>query len=86
YYTAQLLDGWGEGITNINERTFPNHPSGKFALVIKGTNPPIPAGAQKIELPSAKTKMLARVELQRSPAVAQKLQREFTLDVPAGIQ
>lgn len=86
YYTAQLLDGWGEVITNINERTFPNHPSGKFALVIKGTNPPIPAGAQKIELPSAKTKMLARVELQRSPAIAQKLQRQFTLDAPAGIQ
>ena len=44
YYTVELLDGWGEVITNINERTYPDHPYGKFALVIKGTNPPIPPG------------------------------------------
>ena len=34
YYTVELLDGWGEVITNINERTYPDHPYGKFALVI----------------------------------------------------
>lgn len=86
YYTAQLLDGWGEVITNINERTYPDHPSGKFALVIKGTNPPVPAGALRIELPSAKAKMLARVELKDSPEAAMRQQRQFTLEVPAGIQ
>lgn len=85
YYTAQLLDGWGEVIANINERTYPNHPYGKFALVIKGTNPPVPAGAVRIELPSAKAKMLARVELKGTPATARRLQNQFTLDVPAGI-
>ena len=32
YYTAEILNGWGEVITNINERTYPNTPYGKFAL------------------------------------------------------
>jgi len=28
YYTAQILDEWGEVIANINERTFPSKPFG----------------------------------------------------------
>ncbi|PIF30484.1 hypothetical protein CLU81_0912 [Flavobacterium sp. 9] len=86
YYTAQLLDGWGEVIVNINERNFPKTPYGKFALVLKGSNPTIPAGAVKIELPSEKVKMLARVELKGTPAVAKKLQEQFTFNVPDGIK
>jgi hypothetical protein len=85
YYTAELLDGWGDVIANVNERTFPKTPNGKFALVMKGTAPTIPANAVKIEVPCAKTKMLARVELKGSPDVAKKLQEEFTLTVPDGI-
>jgi hypothetical protein len=42
YYTAQLLDEWGEVIANINERTFPFKPFGKFALVKPGSTVPIP--------------------------------------------
>ena len=86
YYTAELLDGWGEVIVNINNRNFPKTPYGKFALVLKGTNPPIPADAVKIELPSEKAKMLARVELKGTPDIAQKLQRQFTFTVPDGIK
>jgi hypothetical protein len=86
YYTAQLLDGWGEVIVNINNRNFPKTPYGKFALVLKGTNPTIPVGAVKIELPSEKVKMLARVELKGTPDIAQKLQKQFTFDVPKGIK
>lgn len=86
YYTAQLLDGWGEVITNINERNYHKTPYGKFALVLKGTNPTIPADAVKIELPSEKVKMLARVELKGTPAVAKKLQEQFTFNVPDGIK
>jgi hypothetical protein len=85
YYTAQLLDGWAEVIANVNERCFPKAPHGKFALVMKGTSPAIPADAVKIEVPCAKIKMLARVELKGTPAVAQKLQEEFTLTVSDGI-
>lgn len=86
YYTAELLDGWGEVIVNINNRNFPKTPYGKFALVLKGTNPTIPADAVKIELPSEKAKMLARVELKGTPDIAQKLQRQFTFTVPDGIK
>lgn len=86
YYTAQLLDGWGEVIANINERNFPKTPYGKFALFIKGTHPPIPADAVSIPMPAAKAKLLARVELKGTPAIAQKLQVQFTLTVPAGIK
>ncbi|UKJ08514.1 DUF1214 domain-containing protein [Solitalea lacus] len=86
YYTAQLLDGWGEVITNINEHNYPKHPYGKFALVIKGTNPSIPSDAACINLPAGKIKMLARVELKDSPAKAVKLQKQFTLTVPEGIR
>lgn len=86
YYTAELLNGWGEVIVNINNRNFPKTPYGKFALVLKGTNPTIPANAVKIELPSEKAKMLARVELKGTPAVAKKLQEQFTFTVPDGIK
>ncbi len=86
YYTAELLDGWGEVVGNINDRTYPKTPYGKFALVLRGTNPDIPSGAVKVEVPCTKTKMLARVELKGTPAVAKKLQEQFTLTVPDGIK
>jgi hypothetical protein len=86
YYTAELLDGWGEVVVNINDRTFPKTPYGKFALCIKGTNPAIPTDAVKVELPAPKVKMLARVELKGTPTIAKKLQEQFTLTVPDGIK
>ncbi|MCP1224220.1 DUF1214 domain-containing protein [Sebaldella sp. S0638] len=87
YYTVQVLNGWGEVVTNINERNYPNHPYGKFAFVLKGSNPKnVPKDAQKIEIPFNKVKVLARVELQKTPEEAEKLQKEFTLDVPEGIK
>jgi len=86
YYTAQLLDGWANVIVNINNRNFPKTPYGKFALVLKGSNPTIPSDAVKIELPAEKAKILARVELKGTPDVAQKLQKQFTLTVPEGIK
>jgi len=86
YYTAQILDGWGEVIVNINNRNFPKTPYGKFALVLKGSNPAIPSDAVKIELPSEKAKMLARVELKGTSAAAKKLQEQFTFTVPEGIK
>ena len=64
YYTAQLCDAWAEIITNINERNYPNTPYGKFALVLKGSNPEIPEDAVRVEVPSKKVKLLGRVERQ----------------------
>ena len=87
YYTVQVLDGWGEVITNINERNYPEHPYGKFAFVLKGSSPKnIPKDAVKIEIPSNKIKILARVELQKTPDEAVKLQKQFTLEVPKNIK
>ncbi|MEV6214011.1 DUF1214 domain-containing protein [Nocardia sp. NPDC051833] len=78
YYTAQVLDEWGEVTFNINERTTPSQPYGTFALVKPGTYPPIPDGATRIDLHSAKAKLLARVELGDDPDGALALQRKFT--------
>jgi hypothetical protein len=77
YYTAQILDEWGEVIANINERTFPSKPFGKFAFVSPGSTAKIPSDAGRIELHSRKAKMLARVELKGDPDGAIKLQRQF---------
>ena len=49
YYSWQMLNGWGETVLNINERTFPDHPFGKYALVLKGSNPPIPEDALRVD-------------------------------------
>lgn len=79
YYTAQILDEWGEVITNINERNYPSHPFGKFALVAPGSQAEVPADALRIELHSRKAKLLGRVELKTDPAGAMTLQKQFKL-------
>ena len=87
YYTVQFLNGWGEVLTNINDRTSPDHPYGKLAIVLKGTNPKnVPKDALKIEVPFNKVKMLARIELKGTPDEAVRLQKMFTLEVPANIK
>src|SRR4029434_5981235 len=79
YYTAQLLDEWGEVIVNINDRTFPSKPYGKFALVAPGSTAKTPDDAGRIVLHSNKAKMLSRVELMGDPDGAVKLQKAFKL-------
>jgi hypothetical protein len=79
YYTAQILDEWGEVIANINERTFPSKPFGSFALVAPGSTAPIPPDAGRVELHSRKAKMLARVELKDDSRRAVELQKQFAL-------
>ena len=81
YCTAQILDEWGEVIVNINERTCPSKPFGKFALVKAGSNPVIPQDAGRIELHSSKAKMLARVELKDDADGALRLQKRFLVTV-----
>lgn len=79
YYTAQILDEWGEVIANVNERTFPDRPFGQYALVKPGSYPDLPAGMGRIELHSSKAKILGRVELQTDWEGAVALQQKFTL-------
>src|SRR5882672_5872115 len=81
YYTAQILDEWGEVIVNINERSFPSKPFGKFMLVKPGSSVRIPEGMGRIELHSGKAKMLGRVELKDDPDGAVRLQKQFKVTV-----
>ena len=79
YYTDQIMDEWAEIITNINERNYPGHPYGRYALCLESSNPDIPEGALRVDLPSKKAKMLARVERQGDDEGAVKLQRSFKI-------
>ena len=79
YYTAQIIDEWGEVIANINERSFPSQPHGKYLLVAAGQVQKPPPGVARIELHSAKAKLVARVELKGDPAGAVALQKQFKL-------
>jgi len=75
YYTWQMLNGWGETLLNINERTFPQHPFGKFALCLKGSSPKVPEGCLRVDLPTKTSRVLARIELGNDPKEAVRLQR-----------
>lgn len=79
YYTAQIVDEWAEILHNINERNFPEHPYGQYAICLKGSNPEIPEGALRIDIPSKKAKMLARVERQGDDDGALALQKAFKI-------
>lgn len=86
YYTVQFLNGWGETLANINERLFPDKPSGQFAVCYKGSNVPIPVGATRIDLPAKYSRVLLRVELGENWDDAVALQHKFkfqTVGTPA---
>jgi hypothetical protein len=79
YYTVQIVNGWGETVANINERTYPEHPAGQFALCLKGTNMLLESSVQRVDLPSRKSRVLIRVELGSDEAQAVRLQRKITM-------
>lgn len=80
YYTAQIVDEWAEITHNINERNFPHHPSGRFAICLAGSSPDIPPDSLRVDIPSAKAKLLTRVQLGTDPATAVALQHQFSLE------
>jgi hypothetical protein len=84
YYTAQILDEWGEVIVNINERQMASRPFGTFALTKPGTSPQYPREATRLDLHSSKAKLLARVELKDDHEGALALQHRFIL-TPFGL-
>lgn len=79
YYTWQMLNGWGETLVNINERTYPQHPFGKFALCLTGSNPNIPEGALRVDIPTKTSRVLARIELGNDAKEAVRLQHLIKL-------
>jgi hypothetical protein len=81
YYTVQFLNGWGETVANINERVFPQHPNGAFAVCLEGSQVPVPAGAQGIDVPVKYMRVLLRVALGANWDEAVVLQRQFEFRV-----
>lgn len=79
YYTLQVLNSWGETVSNINERTMPRHPFGKFAYCTKDSKVRVADNIERITLDGKKFKVLARIELGASPDVAVQLQSEMKL-------
>jgi hypothetical protein len=79
YYTVQFLNGWGETVANINERVFPQHPNGAFAICLRGSNVRIPAGAQRVDVPVKYMRVLSRVELGTNWDEAVALQRQVDI-------
>lgn len=81
YYTVEFLNGWGETLANINEREYPEHPDGSFAIVLQGSDVATPEGAQRIELPEPVTRVLSRVELGANWDDAVALQHQFKFEI-----
>ena len=79
YYTAQIVDEWAEISHNINERNFPDHPHGRYAICLAGSSPAIPDGCLRVDIPSAKAKLLTRVQLGDDVEGAVALQHQFRL-------
>ena len=79
YYTWHMLNGWGETVLNINERTYPQQPHGKYALCLKGSTAAVPEGLLRIDLPSRTSRVLARIEQGANPKEAMRLQSQFKL-------
>lgn len=77
YYTVQFLNGWGETLANINERTQPKG-AGDYAVCLKGANVQLPANATRIDLPVKQVRVLARIELGKDWKSAEALQHQVT--------
>jgi hypothetical protein len=79
YYTVEIVNGWGEVIDNINERTYPNRPFGTFALCLNKAKVDLPAGAQRVEVAGRKSRILIPIALGADPAAALALQNQITM-------
>lgn len=77
YYTVQFLNGWGETVANINERVFPRHPHGQFAVCLKGSDVALPPDVRRVDVPVRNMRVLSRVELGADWDEAVALQRQF---------
>ena len=79
YYTVQIMDEWADIVCNVNQRNFPNQPHGRYAFCLKGSAPRLPAGVLRLDIPSRKAKMLARIERRGDDETAVRLQRGFRI-------
>jgi hypothetical protein len=83
YYVVEFLDGWGETVANVNERVYPDHPNGLFAVCLAGSQADIPAGAKRVDVPVKTMRVLLRVELGANWDEAIALQHQFKFEIRA---
>ncbi|HET6941743.1 MAG TPA: DUF1214 domain-containing protein [Sphingomicrobium sp.] len=81
YYVVEFLNGWGETVANLNERVFPDHPNGLFAVCLEGSNVDTPATAQRVDVPVNTMRVLLRVELGDDWDGAIALQHQFKFEI-----
>jgi hypothetical protein len=81
YYVVEFLNGWGETVGNINERVFPDHPNGLFAVCLRGAKVAVPAGAVRLDTPVRHMRVLLRVELGKVWDEAIALQHQFKFEI-----
>ncbi|WP_413568842.1 DUF1214 domain-containing protein [Bdellovibrio sp. HCB117] len=86
YYTFQVLNSWGETLSNINERAFPRHPYGKFAYCQENAAVKIPTGTERINVVGNKFRVLARVEIGKNQKEAVRLQKQIKIRPTATAQ
>jgi hypothetical protein len=79
YFTVQIVDEWAEILHNVNDRNFPDHPHGRFAICLAGSDPTVPDDCVRLDVPSSKAKLLARVAIGDSVDDAVRLQHGFDL-------
>jgi hypothetical protein len=77
YFTVQFLNGWGETLANINERTFPDAPYGDFAVCLEGSTPRLADSMRRIVVPVGHLRVLLRVALGDDWGRAIDLQHRF---------
>ena len=81
YYVVEFLNGWGETVANINERVFPEHPNGRFAVCLAGASVDLPAGVLRVDVPVRTMRVLLRVELGKVWDEAIALQHQFAFEM-----
>ncbi len=79
YYTIEIVNGWGEVIDTVNERTYSKHPFGTFALCLNKAKVDLPAGAQRVEVAGKKSRILIPITLGADPAAAVALANGITM-------
>jgi len=79
YYTVHVLNMWGETVANLNERNYPAHPWGRFALCLAGSQVELPPGTHRIDMQGKKARVFAHLEIGEDLQVAAALQQRFMM-------
>lgn len=79
YYTVQLLNGWGETVANINDRTFADRGDSRYGICMKGAGVQLPQDVRRVDVPGRTARMLVRIQVGKNRKQAMALQQELQL-------